>query len=186
MRVIGAAFNQKGLEHSSGVPILFYKTDEPDYVWEGKEDVIILPDDVRSIWAEVEIAFLILKTTEVEIEGYAVANDVTADYGADCHYLLGKSLPTFCKVSRPWNWVRPDYTAKMTMRINGVQHQMGCLNDMIIQPQALVSIIDKRVGLSTGDIVLSGTPYHEKIPLQKNDVVEVAVEGLGNIVSIVK
>ena len=187
MRVIGAAFNFKGLEHESGVPILFYKTHDPEYVWEGKENSIILPKEVKKVWAEVEVAFSILKAGDkAVIEGYAVANDITADYGADCHFLLGKSRPSFCKIARPWSFVKPNFNGRMIMRVNGTLLQDGRLREMIIQPQALVTLIDRRIGLETGDIVLSGTPFHTASPLRKGDTVEVEVEGLGNIVSKVK
>ena len=184
MRVIAAAYNYKGLEHSSGQPIVFFKTHKPEFVWENKENFIVLPKGAKKVWAEVEYAFLIGEGGK--IEGMGVANDVTADWGADCHYFFGKAMPTFCKISRPWSFRNPPFDNKMTMRINGSLHQEGYIRDMIVKPKALIQMIHKRVALEVGDIVLSGTPFHNKTSLKRGDIVEVEIYDIGKITSRVR
>jgi len=183
MRVIAAAYNHKGLEHVAEVPIVFFKTHNPDFTTEEEIGVIKLPKDINFAWPEVEVAMLIDKNAR--IEAWSVANDITADYGADCHYLFGKAIPSFCKILMPFSLdISPD--AKMTTRLNGFLIQDGNLNEMLRGPEELVEIIHSRVGLEMGDIVLSGTPYHEKYQLSTGDSVEVWVEGLGTLKSRVE
>lgn len=181
MRVIAAAYNFKGLEHTSGSPIVFFKSHDPEYIWDDSENYIIIPKGVKKIWAEVEFAFSIGNAGK--IEGVGVANDITADWGADCHYYFGKAMPSFCKISRPWTYRNPPYDAVMTMKINGKQYQEGTIRDMILKPVELVNLIYNRTGLSIGDIVLSGTPYHTATALKEGDTVEVEIEGIGKITS---
>lgn len=187
MRVIAAAYNHKGLENVSGVPIVFFKTHEPDFVYAGDLSIIKLPENINFAWPEVEVAMLIDKRRGgiAKIIGWSVANDVTADYGADCHYLFGKSISSFCKISYPFDTsILPH--AKMTTYVNGEEIQDGNLNEMLLSPRELVALIDSRVELETGDIVLSGTPFHEKHRLCVDDYVKVCVEGLGVIESRVE
>ncbi len=183
MRVIAAAFNHRGLERVTEVPIVFFKSHKPDFTVEEEISVIKLPEDINFAWPEVEVAMLIGEN--VEIKGWSVANDVTADYGADCHYLFGKAIPSFCKILIPFSSSVIPY-AKMTTHLNGFLIQNGNLNDMLRGPEELVELIHSRVGLETGDIVLSGTPYHEKYQLSAGDDVEVWVEGLGTLRSKVE
>lgn len=186
MRVIAAAYNHRGLEHVTGVPIVFFKTHMPDFTSERKQSIIKLPNNINFAWPEVEVAMLIMKYGgKAEIISWSVANDITADYGADCHHLFGKAISGFCKILYPFSSnVLPD--AEMKTYVNGKTIQKGNLNDMLRSPKELVEIIDSRVELETGDIVLSGTPYHEKHKLCVGDYVRVYVEGLGTIRSRVE
>ena len=187
MRIIAAAYNHRGLERASGVPIVFFKTHKPDFVYSEDLSIIKLPDNINFAWPEVEVAMLIDKRRDriAKIIGWSVANDVTADYGADCHYLFGKSIDGFCKILYPFSTsVLPH--AKMITFVNGKMTQNGNLNEMLLSPKELVETIDSRVELETGDVVLSGTPFHEKHKLHVDDYVKVYVEGLGIIESRVK
>jgi 2-keto-4-pentenoate hydratase/2-oxohepta-3-ene-1,7-dioic acid hydratase in catechol pathway len=186
MRVIGAAYNFKGLEHPSGEPIFFFKNHRPDYVHidpMSKNNRLKLPSYANSVWPEVEVAFHVGMDEENNpfILHYSVANDFTADFGPDCHYLLGKSFPGSFKISMVATSKAPRADAKMYCRINEELIQEDVVGNMIYNPQKLLDFLHSTVGLEKRDIITCGTPFHTKTPLKSGDIVSVFIEGLGGI-----
>ncbi len=64
--------------------------------------------------------------------------------------------------------------------LNGEVRQEGDLNQMIWKVPEMISYLSEYFTLAAGDVILSGTPSGVG-PVQKDDVIEVSVKGLGNM-----
>ena len=69
---------------------------------------------------------------------------------------------------------------KITLTVNGEVRQEGDLNQMIWKVPEQISYLSDYYELAPGDVILSGTPSGVAA-VQKGDVMEVAIEGLGTL-----
>ncbi len=69
---------------------------------------------------------------------------------------------------------------KITLTVNGELRQEGDLNQMIWKVPEQISYLSDYYELAPGDVILSGTPSGVAA-VQKGDVMEVAIEGLGTL-----
>lgn len=69
-------------------------------------------------------------------------------------------------------------TGKITLKVNGEVRQEGDLNQMIWKVPEQISYLSGYYELAPGDVILSGTPSGVSA-VQKGDIMEVAIEGLG-------
>ncbi|MBY8977128.1 fumarylacetoacetate hydrolase family protein [Rhodobacteraceae bacterium NNCM2] len=74
----------------------------------------------------------------------------------------------------------PDH-GRIALTINGEVRQEGDLNQMIWKVPEMVSYLSEYYELAAGDVILSGTPSGVG-PVQKGDVMEASIEGLGSMV----
>ena len=122
--------------------------------------------------------------------GYTIVNDVTArDLQRDHRqWLLGKSLDTHCPMG-PYAVTAdevPDVTAlELETSVNGESRQLALVKDLIFDIPELIATLSAGITLLPGDIIATGTPAGVGIGfeppkfLQRGDVVEVSISGLG-------
>jgi 5-oxopent-3-ene-1,2,5-tricarboxylate decarboxylase/2-hydroxyhepta-2,4-diene-1,7-dioate isomerase len=173
-------------------PILFAKA--PSSIV-GPGDEIVYPHYVRRLDPEIELGVVIGRRAKQVSEeqamsyvaGYTIVNDVTArdiqkvaqDKGHP--WFVSKSLDTFCPLG-PYLVLQdqlPDpHNLELTLSVNGQVRQHANTGMMIFHIPQLIAFISQRMTLEPGDLIATGTP--EGIaPLQRGDVVECSITGLG-------
>ncbi|KAK1125839.1 hypothetical protein K0M31_005377 [Melipona bicolor] len=169
----------------------------------GPRDNIMLPSISDKVDWEAELAIVIgkkckaLDKNEIEdcIFGYTIAQDITArDWQKSKRnggqFLLGKAMDTFCPLG-------PAIVTKeaicdinnLPVRtwVNGNLKQDGNTSELIFKPYDIVAYISQFMTLLPGDVILTGTPagvgFTRKPPeyLQRGDVLETEIEGLGRM-----
>ena len=113
------------------------------------------------------------------ILGYTCFNDVTARdlQQKDGQWTRAKSFDTFAPFG-PWIGKIDPSNAKIQTRVNGEIRQRSNTSDLIFSVPELVEFISGVMTLLPGDVIATGTPPGVG-PLQKGDVVEVEIEGIG-------
>jgi len=170
-------------------PVIFLK---PPTAINGPLGTISLPSMSSRVDYEGELAVVIgRRTHDVSPEqahdhvlGFTCANDVTARdlQKIDGQWTRGKGFDTFCPVG-PWVDTDVDPTdLKIETYLNGEIKQQARTSDMIFDVWQIVSFVSKVMTLLPGDIILTGTPSGVG-PMQRGDVVEVRIEGLGSLVN---
>jgi acylpyruvate hydrolase len=178
-------------------PVLFIKASSSVI---GPGDAIELPAASREVDYEGELAVVIgVRARGVEREdaldhvaGYTIANDVTArDYQhVRGQRLLGKSCDTFGPLGPVL--VTPDEIGdpqKLALRtsVSGEERQSANTAEMTFPVSELIAFASRLMTLEPGDVILTGTPdgvgVAAKPPrfLREGDVVEVEIEGLGQL-----
>ena len=66
------------------------------------------------------------------------------------------------------------------LKVNGVVKQKGDLSELIWNIPETISYLSKMITLRPGDLIMSGTPAGVG-PVQKGDVLEGFVEGVGSL-----
>jgi len=66
------------------------------------------------------------------------------------------------------------------LTVNGAVVQTGDLDQMIWKVPEMIAYLSEYFELAAGDVILSGTPSGVG-PVQRGDVMEVAIEGIGNL-----
>lgn len=169
----------------------------------GPRDNIMLPSISDKVDWEAELAIVIgkkckgLNKDEGEscIFGYTVAQDITArDWQKSKRnggqFLIGKAMDTFCPLG-------PAVVTKEAVSdinnlpvktwVNGNIKQDGNTSELIFKPHEIVAYISQFMTLLPGDVILTGTPagvgFTRKPPefLQRGDVLETEIEGLGRM-----
>ena len=169
------------------VPMLFLK---PPSSLLDPCGTILLPPQSQQVEHEAELAVVIGKQgrwiapEEVNdhLLGYTVALDITARdlQFRDGQWTRGKGFDTFCPIG-PWIETEFDPAdALITCHVNGEMHQMASTRDLIFNVRQLVAFASSVMTLFPGDIILTGTPAGVS-PLHPGDLVEAAIEGIGNL-----
>jgi len=140
----------------------------------GPYDDIIIPAGMSDIDYEIELAVIIgtpaLDVAEDQalghVAGYAICNDFAArdiqrrEMEAQIGITLSKNFPTFAPMG-PWftsaDSIDDPQTLQLTLEVDGEVRQDANTSDMIFSVARLVSYWS-RVGLDTGDILITGTP----------------------------
>lgn len=165
-------------------PILFLK---PPSAVLSPGGQIIYPSSSRHVDYEGELGVVIGKLcrnvpadeAEKYILGYTCFNDVTARdlQKKDGQWTRAKSFDTFAPFG-PWIAKIDPSDAAIQTRVNGVVKQKSSTPDLIFSVPKLVEFISNVMTLLPGDVIATGTPPGVG-PLQKGDIVEVEVEGIG-------
>jgi 2-keto-4-pentenoate hydratase/2-oxohepta-3-ene-1,7-dioic acid hydratase in catechol pathway len=165
-------------------PILFIKPPSAVLAPGGE---IIYPQSSKQVDYEGELGVVIGKRckavvadeAEKYILGYTCFNDVTARdlQKKDGQWTRAKSFDTFAPFG-PWIAKIDPANADILTRVNGVVKQKSNTSDLIFSVPRLVEFISNVMTLEPGDVIATGTPSGVG-PLQKGDVVEVEVEGIG-------
>jgi len=173
-------------------PIIFLK---PPTSIIGHNDQITYPAGVKRLDYEAELAFVVgrkvkaasPKEAERCIAGYTCFNDVTARdlQRRDIQWTRAKSFDTFAPAGpRIVKGIDP---SRLGVRLykNGVLKQASNTKNLIFSPFKLLSFISGIMTLLPGDIVATGTPAGVG-PMNRGDVVEVAIDGIGVLRNRVK
>jgi 2,4-diketo-3-deoxy-L-fuconate hydrolase len=178
-------------------PILFTKS--PNTVV-GPFDDVRLPRGATKVDWEVELAVVIGKRASylesVEdarqfIAGWTLVNDVSErawQMERNGQWMKGKSAETFSPTG-PWLVTQDEICEisklSMSLDVNGVRRQTGNTGTMIFDPYFLVHYISQFLVLEPGDLISTGTPpgvgmgFKPPVWLQAGDVIELAIDGLG-------
>ena len=165
-------------------PILFLKPPSA-ILAPGKE--IAYPAICHQMEYEGELAVVIGKRcshvhiddVEKHILGFTCFNDVTARdlQRKDGQWTRAKSFDTFAPLG-PWIGKIDPSDSDIETRVNGIVKQKSNTSDLIFGVPRLVEFISSVMTLEPGDIIATGTPPGVG-SLEKGDLVEVEIEGIG-------
>ncbi len=166
-------------------PILFLK---PSTAVIGPEDTVIRPEMSAQVDFEAEMGLVIGKLTRnVEPEnafdhvlGATCFNDVTARdlQKKDGQWTRAKSFDTFAPMG-PYIVTGLDYNnLDIELVLNEETKQKSNTAYLINRADQLISYISKVMTLYPGDVIATGTPSGVG-PMEKGDVVEVRIGGIG-------
>ncbi|NOR47075.1 MAG: 2-hydroxyhepta-2,4-diene-1,7-dioate isomerase, partial [Methanosarcinaceae archaeon] len=168
-------------------PLIFMK---PPSAVIGHGDKIIYPKASQQVDYEAELAVVIGKRcrnitadrANDVIAGYTCFNDVTArDFQRqDGQWTRAKSFDTFAPFG-PYIASPDEFdpeNAPIKSRINGELRQDSNTSNLIFDIPTLIEFISGIMTLELGDIIATGTPAGVG-ELQRGDVVEVEIEGIG-------
>jgi 2-keto-4-pentenoate hydratase/2-oxohepta-3-ene-1,7-dioic acid hydratase in catechol pathway len=126
------------------------------------------------------------------VAGYLVANDVSArdvQFG-DGQWVRGKSFDTFCPLGPALvtvDEVADPQALRLRTTVNGETVQDSNTGLMIFSVAEIIAFCSSCFTLDPGDVILTGTPWgcgefmDPRRSLAPGDVVECAVEGLGEL-----
>jgi 5-oxopent-3-ene-1,2,5-tricarboxylate decarboxylase/2-hydroxyhepta-2,4-diene-1,7-dioate isomerase len=177
-------------------PVLFAKA--PSAIIGPGAD-IIYPEGVQRLDPELELGVVIGRrgrfVREAEaleyVAGYTIVNDVTArdvqrrDQERKWPWFRSKSFDTFCPLG-PYLVLQDEIAdpqrLELTLRVNGEIRQHSTTAKMIFSVRQLVAFISQYMTLEPGDVIATGTP--EGIaPLNRGDMLEGTIDGLGTLVN---
>ncbi len=187
-------------------PILFPKF--PSAIIGPGEPITWDPALTQMVDYEAELGVVIgRRATRVPVDaaldyvfGYCNLNDISArdlqfDERGGKQWTRGKSLDTFCPLG-PYLVTRDEIPDPQDLSIrcivNGEMRQVSNTSNMIHKVAQLISFISHGITLMPGDIIATGTPsgvgHHRKPPvyLKPGDVVQVEIEGLGQLMNPVE
>jgi 2-keto-4-pentenoate hydratase/2-oxohepta-3-ene-1,7-dioic acid hydratase in catechol pathway len=177
-------------------PVLFFKSTTS---LAGPNDDLVIPKGGAKVDWEVELAVIIgrraLYVPEEKaleyVAGYALHNDYserTFQLERGGQWVKGKSCDTFAPLG-PFlatrDEIRDPGALAMWLNVNGQTRQMSNTSNMIFGVAALVSYVSQFMTLLPGDVISTGTPagvglgMKPPLYLQKGDVVELGIAGLG-------
>lgn len=182
-------------------PVLFMKS--PTAVT-GPNDSIFLPRKLRSskVDYEVELAVVIGKTGKNipadramdHVFGFTVANDVSArdwqKHAGSGQWVRAKTFDTFCPLGPciATREVIPEPgNLRLFSRVNGEQRQDSSTADLIFPIPELIEYVSGSTTLAAGTLILTGTPAGVGMGmrpmrfLERGDVVECTIEGIGTL-----
>lgn len=168
-------------------PILFMK---PPSAVIGSQESIILPQASRRVDYEAELAVVMGKTARNlnydeafdYVLGYTCANDITARdlQKKDGQWTRAKSFDTFLPLG-PYIIMNHDPSnLEISLYLNGNRKQHSSSANLIFNIPQLLCFISSIMTLEPGDVILTGTPSGVG-PLSSGDLVEVYIEGIGNL-----
>jgi len=114
--------------------------------------------------------------------GYTCLNDVTARdiQKHDGQFTRGKGFDTFCPIGPH---IETDWDvagASVETLVNGTRRQFGRTAQMLFSVDVIIRWIAQVMALQPGDVIATGTPPGVG-SLAADDVVEVAVSGIGSL-----
>lgn len=201
-KIVGIGLNYRDHAAEAGLPlpaepVMFLK---PASCIAGPDDPLVRPPGATKLDYEVELAVVIGSTARCvtraaalsHVAGYAVMNDVSErgwqmerggtwdkGKGADGFAPFGPTLVTADEVADP-------QSLRLWCKVNGETRQDGTTADMVFPVAELVSYVSHFMTLHPGDVITTGTPAGvgmglkpEPVWLQRGDVVEMGIEGLG-------
>lgn len=179
-------------------PLIFMKAST---AWSGPFDNVIVPRDSEKLDYEVELA-IILEKRGVHVEQTEVRN-IIAGYTVLCDYserafqkerggqwVKGKSCDTFAPAGPELvtvDEVENPQDLTLWTKVNGEVRQNSVTSDMIFTVEEIVSYVSKFMTLLPGDVIATGTPsgvgggFDPPRFLRAGDIVELGIEGLGEI-----
>jgi len=192
---VGLNYKDHARELKMGLPdepIIFLK---PPTALIGHLDRIIYPKSSNQVDYEVELGMVISKEARnvsqneaVDfIGGYTVFNDVTARdlQKKDIQWTRAKSFDTFAPIGPGIETELDTSNLQISLKLNGEFKQKSNTKNMIFNVFELVEFISHIMTLKPGDVIATGTPPGVG-PMNRGDVVEAEVEGIGVLKNLVK
>ena len=155
---------------------------------------ILIPEGLPEIHYEVELGVVIgqggkdipLSKAMDHISGYCLGIDMTARIWQDeakkkgLPWTAAKGFDTSLPLGDfvPKNRVSDPSSLTLWLKVNDIIKQHGSTRDMLFPVPSLVSEVSKVHSLTTGDIILTGTPAGVG-PVRTNDVITAGIEELG-------
>ena len=179
------------------IPVIFSKT--PTTVNGPFDDVPVDRGATNQVDWEVELGVVIgtpgknIRAADAlaHVFGYTVINDISARDVQIAHggqWFKGKSLDGSCPMG-PAVVTADEFgdpqAKRLQCRVNGVGKQDATTADMIFPVATIIEWLSKGMTLEAGDVIATGTPAgvgmgrDPKEFLQKGDVVETEIEGIG-------
>jgi len=166
-------------------PLIFLK---PSSAVVGDGDDVVYPRQSHRVDHEAELAVVIGRRCKdvaaadalAYVRGYTCANDVTARdlQEIDDQWTRAKGFDTFCPLGpRIVEGIDPG-SVSVVARVNGEVRQQGKTSDMLFAVPILIAFISGIMTLEPGDVILTGTPPGVG-PVQRGDLMEVEIEGIG-------
>ena len=177
-------------------PVLFGKFSNA-FAAHGQD--IAIPSIVREADYECELVIVIGKRCKGApreraldfVLGYTCGNDLSARdlQFVSTQWLIGKTPDGFAPAG-PWivtaGDVNPD-ALDISTRVNGEVRQSANTSDMIFDCAEIISYASSIMTLEPGDLIFTGTPHGvamgypegERPWLERGDIVEVSIEGIG-------
>ncbi|MEM7441164.1 MAG: fumarylacetoacetate hydrolase family protein [Pseudomonadota bacterium] len=196
---IGLNYSDHAAETGSAIPehpILFMKATSAVV---GPNDMIMMPRGSETTDWEIELGVVIGTAAKYvseadalnHVAGYCIVNDVserTFQNKLTGQWTKGKSCDTFGPTG-PWlvtkDEIADPQNLNMALDVNGQKRQRGNTGTMIFNIAQIISHLSGLFTLHPGDVIATGTPpgvgLGMKPPtfLNEGDVMEVAIEGLG-------
>ena len=166
----------------------------------GPTSPILLPRVSTRIDYEGELAFIIgTRCKDVSeqnalqyVAGYTIMNDISARdlQMRTSQYIAGKTLDTFAPMGPgivPASAIPDPQALTLTTRVNGQVLQHASTASMIFSVTQIIAFLSSLMTLEPGDIIATGTPsgvgFMRTPPLflQNGDIVEVEIEGIGQL-----
>lgn len=183
---------EMGHDPEREAPFFFQKN--PDNLTPG--DRFPYPAQTEDLHHEVELA-IALKSGGTDIPqdraldhvfGYAVALDMTrrdlqgAAKKAGRPWEIGKAFEHSAPIGplHPVAEVGHPADGRISLTVGGALRQEGDLNQMIWKVPEMIAYLSRYFTLAPGDVILSGTPAGVG-PVQRGDVMEAEIEGLGRL-----
>lgn len=161
----------------------------------GPMDEIVYPDSSGRVDYEAELAVVMGKKAKnlsaeqvpEAILGYTCLNDVTARdiQNTETQWTRAKGFDTFCPIGPCIETKLSPQALDIKAILNGKTVQHGNTSDMIFSVYQLVAFISQVMTLLPGDVIATGTPSGIG-PMARGDTIEIAIEGIGNLVNQVK
>jgi 2-keto-4-pentenoate hydratase/2-oxohepta-3-ene-1,7-dioic acid hydratase in catechol pathway len=191
-KVVAVGLNYRDHAREMGIPvpdtpIIFLK---PATTVIGPGELIRFPVMSSQVDYEAELGIvikdrvkdLIPEEARGHILGYTCANDVTARdlQKKDGQWTRAKSFDTFCPIG-PWieTALEPD-DLLIESFLNGARRQSSRTSQFIFKADHLVSFISQIMTLYPGDLIITGTPAGIG-PMERDDEIEVRIEGIGSL-----
>ncbi len=172
----------------------------PSALTGAQDDVVLWGPGTCHDW-ELELAAVIGRggrnIPEAEaishVAGYTISNDISTRDVMNrpnfpmTDFLMSKCRPTFFPTGPyivPRQFVPDPRALRITLSVNGEVMQDESVDDIIYGVERLVSYASAVVGLSPGDLVLTGSPagnagHHDNRWLVPGDVIDGQITGLG-------
>jgi 2-keto-4-pentenoate hydratase/2-oxohepta-3-ene-1,7-dioic acid hydratase in catechol pathway len=159
-------------------------------------DAIVIPEQSDQVEHEGELAIVIKRDCKNLTEndnpfdyvfGYMCLNDVTARdlQRKDIQFTRAKSFDTFCPIGALIETRLDVSDVRVTTKVNGLIKQDGRTSQMVFSVPYLIKYISNQMTLIEGDVIATGTPSGVS-KLEKGDVCEVEIEGIGNLKNTVE
>ncbi|MFL6467026.1 MAG: fumarylacetoacetate hydrolase family protein [Pyrinomonadaceae bacterium] len=154
-------------------------------------DTIVIPAQSQQVEHEGELAVVIgrdckdISNSEDPfqyVQGYSCLNDVTARdiQRTDVQFTRGKSFDTFCPIGPHIETDLDVHDIEVVCRVNGEIKQQGRASQMVFPVEFLIRYISRQMTLKEGDVIATGTPSGVS-KLNKGDVCEIEIEGIGTL-----
>ena len=168
---------------ATGEPITWRTAIANEVDWEGELGVVI-GKAARNVSEEEALD---------HVYGYTIGNDVSArdlQLKKDAQWTRGKSLDTFCPlgpviVTR--DEIADPQALTITTTVNGEVMQQDTTANMMFNVRFLISYCSQMFTLEPGDLIMTGTPAgvglgrNPQVFLKDGDVVQVSIDGIGEI-----